>query len=250
MKTWNDVWQYLCQKRGYGFFTPYAQFALAGAGENATPVLQAGMDMGIGYNVNNNLGIHVGIGAYRSIRSFNNINEDNKNSKDHTESASGPRLFAGLDWFILPENTVCPRLSFYAGYQFLISSFHDEPLYDTEGIDKGIYNIDDSDEIIDARYIPVKDYTWFGDNYHIQHGANGLFLGLKAGTDFKINNITLNVSLSYELSQYHDGAFAGDRQEKFGYFGDINAFPSYRPWKVPFFQKFRNVFGFSVSLII
>lgn len=251
------------QKLGYGFFTPNTQFALAGQTVEAVATLQAGFDMGVGLYLNDNLGLYAGFGAYRSIRSFNNIERDQNNSKDHTESGCGPKVFLGLDWFVLPEKKVCPILSIYGGYRYLISSFHDEPLYDTEGLKKGIYNKEDSgSEFADARYIPVIDYSWFGTNYKsIQHSPDGFFFGLKAGTNFKLKDFAINVSVSYELSQFHDGAIVGDSQERFGYFDYVNGVPSYRPWsyynyindtpsKMPFARKFRSLFGFSVSFVI
>ena len=106
------------------------------------------------------------------------------------------------------------------------------------------------------------DYSWFGTNYKsIQHSPDGFFFGLKAGTNFKLKDFAINVSVSYELSQFHDGAIVGDSQERFGYFDYVNGVPSYRPWsyynyinntpsKMPFARKFRSLFGFSVSFVI
>ena len=255
------------QRLGYGFFTPNAEFALKGNAENATPVLQAGMDLGIGIHVNEHLGIYAGFGGYRSIISSGNIVQDNKNSINHNETACGPKVFVGLDWFILPYNIVCPKASVYVGYRHMISSFHDDPLYDTEGVKKGTYGVFEKDEDfqksgIDIRYVPIKDYTWNSQNYKsVQHAADGLFFGIKAGTDFKINEFAINISLYYELAQYHDGAVVGDNQERFGYFDYVNGVPSYRPWtyldhknkvntegprESAFLQKFRNIFGISL----
>lgn len=259
------------QRIGYGFFTPNAEFALNGTAENATPVLQAGMDLGVGMYVNEHLGIYAGFGGYRSIISFGNIVQDSKNSINHNETACGPKVFVGLDWFILPYNAICPKASVYVGYRHLVSSFHDDPLYDVEGFKKGNYGIFENNEEfekthIDIRYVPIMDYTWNGKNYKsVQHGADGFFFGVKTGADFKINEFAINVSLYYELAQYHDGAIIGDNQERFGYFDYVNGVPSYRPWtylnyknkvnteglrESAFFQKFRSVFGISISFVI
>lgn len=250
------------QRLGYGFFTPYTEFAFHGTTEDASPVLQAGMDMGAGLYLNRNLGLYAGFGAYRSIRSFNNINRDQNDSKNHTETAAGPKAFIGLDWFMLPDANICPKLSVYAGYRFMISSFKDEPLYDNKGFKNGDYNVEDFEKGgVDIRYIPVMDYSWFMTNYKsVQHTADGFFFGLKAGMNINIKEVAVNVSAYYELSQYHDGAIVGDSQERFGYFDYVNDVPAYRPWTyynyinntaaMPFARGMRSVFGISVSFVI
>lgn len=245
------------QKLGYGFFNPNVEYVFAGNKPNATPVIQYGMDMGVGKYLGNNFGVHVGFGAYRSAVSFNNINYDQKESKTHTESVAGPKVFVGADWFIQPEKIICPVVSLSIGYRFLISSFHDEPLYDNEGLKNGQYNNELVEKgKLDIRYIPIKDYSFWWDNIKsIQHGSDGLFIRLKAGTNIKIKEVAINISVSYELTQFYDGGFVGDKQERFNYYDEINGIPSYRPssgnpWKTPFIEKFRNAVGFSISFVI
>ena len=240
------------QKVGYGFFTPYTEYAFSSAPNTCPSVLQYGMDMGVGIHLSERIGIHVGFGAFRSAYSFNNLNRDMKDSFNHEESVCGPKVFAGVDWFVLPHERICPVVSLSIGYRYLISSCHDVPLYDTEGVNKGLYNREDVDkEIIDIRYIPIKDYSWWHENFKsVQHGADGLFVSIKAGADFKIGDFAVNCSLSYQLSQFFDGAFVGDRQERFGYYDTINGVPSYRPWKVPFKDTLRSIVGISVSFVI
>ena len=240
------------QKPGYGFFTPGVQYAFSPDRATRPSVFQYGLDMGAGLYVDEHVGVHIGFGAFRSARSFSNINRDRRDSFDHGESVCGPKVFAGVDWFVLPEGRICPVVCLSTGYRFLLSAHHDEPLYDREGVKNGLYDKDDVEKgRTDIRYIPIKDYSPWTDNYEsVQHGAQGLFLNLRTGVDFKVGGVALRCSLSYEVSQFFDGAFVGDGQERFGYYDTVNGVPSYRPWKVPFADTLRSVIGFSISLVI
>ena len=191
------------------------------------------LDAGLSYELPHGFSLMGGLGGFRSAVSF-------PGSGPRRESLSGPLLYGGAEYRFRDEgSTVRPVASLVAGYRLAIPMESEEPLYD----------VDAPDGVTDYRYVPLVKTDGVRSGVTRQVTPDGPFLRAGIGTDIRIGEVILNVSLTGELSDYYTGAFVKGSAERFGKGASLrDGTPAFRAGRAPFGERLRGAAGIAVKV--
>ena len=125
------------------------------------------------------------------------------------------------------------------GYRLAIPMKTGEPLYDRDA----------PEGVKDCRYIPLVVTDGVQSRVSSQGSADGVFLKAAVGTDIRLGGVSLNVSLTGELTEYFSGAFAKGTAGRFGRSGTLtDGTPVFRAGRMPFGERLRGAAGIAVTV--
>lgn len=219
------------QQRGHfllGAGTSYV-FGTEGSPSNLMYSLGAGLT----YDLRERVRLTGALGGFRSAVSF-------PGTGPRRESVSGPLLYAGAEYLLgMPTGKCVPVVSLGLGCRLAIPMKTGEPLYDRAA----------PEGVKDSRYIPLVDTDGVQSRVSSQGSADGVFLKAAVGTDIRLGGVSLNVSLTGELTEYFSGAFAKGTAERFGRAGTLtDGTPVFMAGRAPFGERLRGAAGIAVTV--
>ena len=218
--------------------------------------LMYSIEAGISYNLLETLRLTGGIGGFRSVMSF-------YNSGQRMENLNGPMAWIGAEYIFNPNGKgIKPVLALGLGYRLFVPSSMADLTYPSfnEGLFDGDTMLKNTENHI-WKYIPFNTREGLTAKIMHQSGAEGIFLRCGIGTDIAIGNLSLNVSIIGELTEFYTGSFAKDTGERYGRVVVLHTLDEdnvpigagtkvYTAGKKPFPQRLRGVVGLSIKLLL
>lgn len=221
------------QKRGHFLLGAGTSYVFGSEGSPSN--LMYSLGAGLSYDLTGRVRLTGAFGGYRSAVSF-------VGTAPRREPVSGPLLYGGADYLLgMPGGGCIPVVSLGAGYRLALPTKTGEPLYDHDA----------PEGVRDRRYIPLVVTDGVQSGVSSQGGADGLFLRAAVGADIRLGGVSLNVSLTGEVTEYFSGAFAKGSGERFGRAGGLtDGTPVFRAGKAPFGERLRGALGITLKVTL